>query len=351
MQFAIVGAGIAGLACADALQSAGHSVSLFDKGRSPGGRMSTRRLQTSLGEVGIDHGAQYFTVRDPAFRQLAATWSDLGIAVPWPSAGADAWVGVPGMNAIVRQMASAHAVTWNQYVTGMARRNGQWWLMGQAGDIGPFDAVVLAIPAEQAAGILSLHDFSMARIALMARSQPCWTSMFVFAHPLAGLPPVVRNAGEIAWAARNSAKPGRPGTEAWVVQASAAWSSARLEDAPEQISAMLLAALADAAGCAVPEPIAAVSHRWRYALSAGTGDGALWNNETRLGVCGDWLLGPRVECAWLSGRLLAETRILPRQGAETAKVDSSAKGIPAKKSRAASPTTCPKGHMEPGFMS
>ena len=55
------------------------------------------------------------------------------------------------------------------------------------------------------------------------------------------------------------------------------------------------------AGSELPRPIAAVSHRWRYALSAGTGDGAMWNSDLALGVCGDWLLGPRVECAWLSG--------------------------------------------------
>jgi predicted NAD/FAD-dependent oxidoreductase len=52
-----------------------------------------------------------------------------------------------------------------------------------------------------------------------------------------------------------------------------------------------------------------MAHRWRYALSPGTGDGALWNPDIGLGVCGDWLLGPRVECAWLSGRMLADSCI------------------------------------------
>lgn len=309
MNFAIIGAGMAGLACAGALQAAGHSVVLFDKGRGPGGRMSTRRLKTPLGEAAFDHGAQYFTTQDPSFRHLVDRWNRLGLAAPWPQAGEDAWVGVPGMDAIVGQMAAAHAVQWGQLVTGMVRKHGAWWLMGKAGDSGPFDAVILAIPAEQAAAILSLHDFPMARIALMARSQPCWTSMFVFDHPLDGLPSVMRDRDDIAWAARNSAKPGRSGPEAWVVQAGAAWSAARLEASQEQISALLGSALADATGKTIPEPIAAVSHRWRYALSAGTGDGALWNSEIRLGVCGDWLLGPRVECAWLSGRMLADSCI------------------------------------------
>lgn len=306
MDFAIIGAGMAGLACANILSAAGHSVALFDKGRGAGGRMSTRRLNTPLGEVAIDHGAQYFTARDPAFRHLVAGWRELGIAAPWPPAGADAWVGVPGMNAIVKRMASSLPVAWGHLISGMFRKTSGWWLMREAEEIGPFDAVVVAIPAEQAAAILALHDFAMTRIALMARSQPCWTGMFVFDRQLESLPTVIRNSRDIAWAARNSAKPGRHEPESWVVQASAAWSGARLEDAPGTISALLLAALSEATGSPIPQPVAAMAHRWRYALSAGTGDGALWNRDLGLGVCGDWLLGPRVECAWLSGRNLAQ---------------------------------------------
>lgn len=305
MRYAIVGAGMAGLACADALKAAGHCITLFDKGRGAGGRMSTRRLQTSLGEAGFDYGAQYFTARDPAFKQLVGSWHDLKLAVPWPLAGADAWVGVPGMSAIVKHMASAHAVTWGQHVTAITRKDDEWWVRSNLGDNGPFDAALLAIPAEQAAAFLSLHDFSMARSALMARSQPCWASMFVLDRPPDGLPPVIRDGGAISWAARNSAKPGRRGPEAWVVQASGSWSVAQLEESPEHVSEMLYEALSDVMGCKLPQLIAAVSHRWRYALSAGTGDGALWNQSIGLGACGDWLLGPRVECAWLSGRMLA----------------------------------------------
>lgn len=67
MRIGIVGAGMAGLACAEGLAGLGHEVVLFDKGRGPGGRMSTRRLPTSAGEAHFDYGAQYFTVRDKNF--------------------------------------------------------------------------------------------------------------------------------------------------------------------------------------------------------------------------------------------------------------------------------------------
>ena len=144
--------------------------------------------------------------------------------------------------------------------------------------------------------------------------------MFVFDRPLDDLPMTIRNHGAIGWAARNSAKPGRKGPEAWVVQGSGAWSLEQLEAPSERVTAMLLAALADAVACILPQPVAAVSHRWRYALSAGTGDGALWNQTIRLGVCGDWLMGPRVECAWLSGRTLAQRFTDSDQGSKSAEI-------------------------------
>ena len=311
MKIAIIGAGMAGLACADALRANGHTIFLYDKGRGAGGRMSSRRMDTPLGQVTLDHGAQYFTARDPGFKKWVSIWQDNGIAAPWPLAGAGAWVGVPAMNAIIKAMAAPHEVAWGCHVSDISRVNNAWRLLVAAGDIGPFDAAILAIPAEQAASLLSLHDFALARIALTARSQPCWTSMFVFEQSLGAVPSVIRNAGVIAWAARNNSKPGRAATEAWVVQANPDWSQANFERDPAHVADALLSALADAHNSNIPLPVAAVSHRWSYALSAGTGDGALWNQDIALGVCGDWLLGPRVECAWLSGQMMAK-RVMQR---------------------------------------
>ena len=125
--------------------------------------------------------------------------------------------------------------------------------------------------------------------------------MAAFAEPLPIAADLLRDAGPIAWAARNSAKPGRQGPEAWVIQASGAWSAARLEDDADRVLPDLLALFAQEAGIALPGPVAATAHRWRFAMSSGSDLGALWNPALALGACGDWLNGPRVECAWLSG--------------------------------------------------
>ncbi len=116
---------------------------------------------------------------------------------------------------------------------------------------------------------------------------------------------MIRDTGNLGWAVRNAAKPGRTGPEGWVVQARPEWSQIHVEDPAESVKALLLADLSAALGADLPEPVASSAHRWRYAMSAGLGLGAMWNAKAGLGVCGDWLLGPRVECAWLSGQQLA----------------------------------------------
>jgi renalase len=76
--FAIIGAGMAGIACARTLVQAGHQVTVFEKSRGYGGRMATRSSPFGT----FDHGAQYFTVRDARFAQAIATAAPGG-ARPW----------------------------------------------------------------------------------------------------------------------------------------------------------------------------------------------------------------------------------------------------------------------------
>ena len=80
---AIVGAGIAGIACARTLVQAGHQVTLFEKSATVGGRMATR--DTPFGS--FDYGAQYFTARDARF--IRALQTAPGVCKPW-SANTDA---------------------------------------------------------------------------------------------------------------------------------------------------------------------------------------------------------------------------------------------------------------------
>ena len=314
---AVIGAGIAGLACATALQHARCHVSLFDKSRGPGGRMSTRQGDNWQ----CDHGAQYFTARDPVFRAEVARWEQAGAAAQWRSEvvrfdadGArsrcgvtERFVGTPRMTAPATWLASTLALRTNAVIGALRREQAGWRLFLQGGE--PierhFDAVVLALPAPQAAALLRDVAPLQAALAAAARMEGCWAMMLQYPAPLAlGFDAAFVNRGALRWVARDSAKPGRGGSESWLLHASAAWSEAHIELDGASVAALLLAEFAQLGG---PAPERWSAHRWRYASAAEVHrEVCIWDSGQALGLCGDWLNGGTVEAAWLSGRALAQ---------------------------------------------
>ncbi|MEE4317208.1 MAG: FAD-dependent oxidoreductase [Erythrobacter sp.] len=302
----VIGAGMAGLACASELARSGARVTVIDKGRGPGGRMAARRVEIAGETVSFDHGAQYFTARDAAFRETVAEWEQAGVVARWPAAGEEAWVGVPGMNAPIRAMASALDVRWGVRACTLTRCHDQWFV--DAGDEGFTAAIVLvAVPAEQASEILAVTVPDLAAIAASVRSEPCWAVMAAFSERLSPAADTFRSdAAPVSWAARNSAKPGRSGAEGWVIHASPARSRELLDVPREEVAHILLADFFAACRIAPVTPVHLHAHRWLYALPQPlAGEDARFDPALGLGLAGDWLHSPRVEGAFVSGRALA----------------------------------------------
>lgn len=309
----IIGGGMAGLSAATALAPTGQSIIVLDKGRGPGGRMAARRVEIAGEQVSFDHGAQYFTARDPAFLATVTAWEAAGVAARWPAAGEDAWVGTPGMNAPIRAMAESLDVRWGVRAEHLARTN-EGWRVSASDQTFTADTVLVAVPAEQAAVLLADAAPDLAALAGGVESAPCWAVMAGFAEAL----PVADNAfrsdtGPISWAARNSAKPGRSGAETWVIHASQARSHELIDLPKEEVASALLADFFAATGAVPSEPLHLDAHRWLYALpQAIKGEGARFDPALRLGIAGDYLHSPRVEGAWLSGRALADAVVQER---------------------------------------
>jgi predicted NAD/FAD-dependent oxidoreductase len=129
--------------------------------------------------------------------------------------------------------------------------------------------------------------------------------MLAFAEDVGAAQNCWRGEDVIGWAARNSSKPGRTGPESWVVQASPSWSKLHIEADPAWVSAQLKAELMALIDHPLPPLVGQSCHRWRFARSGVDGSGALFDRKLGIGACGDWLIGPRVEAAWLSGKALA----------------------------------------------
>ena len=314
----IIGAGMAGLSCAVRLAAEGRDVRVLDKGRGPGGRMAARRAEIGGQSVGFDHGAQFFTARDPGFQAAVAAWEGQGAAARWSAAeaqlGDEAWVGAPGMNGPIRAMAEALNVHWGTRALTLSRSSTGWHV--DAGE-NAFTAntVLVTVPAEQASELLAGAAPDLAVIPAGVVSQPCWAVMAAFEERLPIEQDAVREPdAAIAWAARNSAKPLRIGSECWVLHASPARSLEIIDVPKEEAGALLLKDFADQNGVEIAAPIHIAAHRWLYALpkpvpGSASAKPARFDSAAKIGIAGDYLHSPRVEGAWLSGTALAEAVI------------------------------------------
>ena len=298
MDIAIIGGGMAGLTLATQLHGAGQSVNVFDKGRRPGGRLASRQE----GAWRFNHGAQFFTLRDERF---AGLMQRLG-AAPWAAAGDARFSGVPSMAALPLAMAAAlPGVRSSAHVTGLLPEDGRWTLTFKDAAPRSAGAVVLAIPAPQAAALLAPLAHPFIRQLAAVKMAPCWTAMLGFEGLVRG-PEILRpEFGPIGWAARENSRPDQPPAPvSYTVQASAGWSTEHLEAAPEDVGATLTAAFAAASGISDAPAFTRV-HRWRYALAeTPLGVPFLWDKTTKLGLCGDWCLAGRLEAAFLSATAL-----------------------------------------------
>lgn len=315
---AVIGAGLAGATVARRLAERGHPVTVFDKGRGMGGRMSTRRE----GDCAFDHGCQFFTARDDRFRSYVEAWQDAGWVSPWRHRLAHCdhgnitmardetvrYVGVPGMNAMIKGLLANIPVRLATRITAIRETDDGWMLISDAGEIpGSFDWVIVTAPSEQAAELLAPAPALRAKAASV-RMQPCWAVMAMFEFELdAPFEAAFVQNSPLVWIANGGSKPGRAGHEAWVLHASPGWSRANFDEKPDRVISALLNAFYEALGTKVVEPTIALAHRWRYAAPENPLDcGFLWDDELGIGAAGDWCLNARAENAFLSGFLLAD---------------------------------------------
>ena len=336
--FAVIGAGMAGVACARTLMQAGHSVSVFERQERPGGRMATQ--ETPFGS--FDAGAQFFTVRDARFERALQTVN--GLCRPWSAtslrvldatgqmvAAAPApephWVAQPGMQSLLTTWAEPIAQAGCLHTDTQAVRLERdrlhpqgWQLACEASDgstavYAGFDAVLLAMPAPMAHALLQSSgiDSTLQAPLHSVTIDPCWTLMLAFPQAvqpgLTTLGPQWNAARSthhrIGWLARESSKPGRGQVERWTVQASPEWSQEHFDDTPQRVQAKLQRAFSEVTGIHA-EPAWSDVRRWRHARTlAPLGRSYLWDGDAALGACGDWCLGQRVEDAFISGLELA----------------------------------------------
>lgn len=314
MRIAIIGCGITGLSAARELNKREVDVTLFDKSRGVGGRMSTRYAD----QWEFDHGAQFFTVQDEGFRSAIDEAVSDGVAAPWDAKaiyvkdgkvskdhGRNRFVGLPRMNSLPKYWADGLNIELGKRVASVAKTD-KWALTFEDGTIAEgFDGVISTLPPAQAMSILP-DDFAQVETVSSSEMHACFCVMVGLDAPMdLGWDTLRVNDLPIDWISINNTKPRRPdGVGTVVIHSEAKWSDKFAEADRGWIQDVMVKSASALIGVPLYKAPHLALHRWLYASSKTSPDVACIPMEGFV-VAGDWCLGGRVQSAWLSGRAAA----------------------------------------------
>jgi renalase len=348
LRIAVQGSGVAAAAVAERLCKR-HEVTVFEAGRGPGGRMSTRRA----GAYQWDHGAQYFSPKTEAFENAVDEWCARGLSEIWEgrhcvwtanggvladpkAAAAKRYVGSPGMNEICRGMLEGVKTIYETRAVAKRHADGMGWTLkhGKSGKpLGDFDFLICSDKTaathyrsdldkgllggfvKPACGVRSAR--SLALLLATNATKLEFNSLLLEEHPA------------FSWIARDDTKPGRQrtdGAECWVAHASPAFTTRFLDTQKGQYANAIranvvrdlvpqfAALVSDINGGFAPEVVQAQGHRWGAAFPTASFDPSVGTQfyldaDAGFAACGDYFtpFPGRVEGAWISGSSLANT--------------------------------------------
>ncbi|MEH2451047.1 NAD(P)/FAD-dependent oxidoreductase [Nostoc sp.] len=329
---AVIGAGIAGLVCAQQLSQAGYSVLVVEKSRGLGGRLATRRLHGTW----ADHGACYLKPKGELLGRFVEILRSRHILEVWTEEvyelTADAFLSEPknrspryvapeGMSAIAKSLAPGLEILLNQRVIAITPTPENSWrlTLESSNEELSAKALVVAIPAPQAVMLLSPLGESVLDAVFLdnLRSVEFYPSISAIAGYSPTSQPLPQwkalsfvDDADLAWIGLDSSKRPNPQQPHFVVQSSADFAQRHLESQDLQPAGQYMLQRA-AESLSLPwlnTPEWMQVHRWRYAFPSRPWHEAFLSAATLLPLvcCGDWCGGNLVEGAMLSGLAAAD---------------------------------------------
>lgn len=304
----IVGAGISGLLAGNILQKQGVRVTILDKSRGVGGRLATRRMDGAR----LDHGAQYFTVRDRIFGGWSEAWENSGLIKEWfrrfpeesSEAGHVRFCGRAGMTDVPKALASELDVRKQTRVVKIHYKDSHWYVTTEEGDKFDAEYLLLTAPAPQSLELVKSSNIVLRRSKLEAlekiQYEKTISVMAILDGPSGLQQPGCYKIGEppLSWIADNQIK-GISEVPAVTAHSTHAYASEHWDAYEEAILGPLVEALSGHVASKIEK---ASFHKWRYALPVSPFEAPFFfSRRHALMLAGDAFGGPRVEGAALSG--------------------------------------------------
>jgi len=310
--YCVIGSGISGATIANLLNKK-FQVNLFDKGRGPGGRASFKRIK---GQIGFDHGTQYFSPKTIEFKKFANRLIKIKILKKW--SGNHIFlnskkkenkkhikiIGKKGNNDICKFLLKKVKCFYQSEVKKIYYKNKLWFLLFTDGKIRTYKGVILTCPFPQLKKLsekfinntfikrkLKMDANITVMIAIKKNKESA--SSFVFDDPVLG------------WAGNeNTKKRFKSKHDLWTLQSTFKWANKNIDKNKKNLkknSKILIDKFFKLTKIKKTKVIYSINHGWKYSSnSKPLKIRSYWDPQKKIGVCADWFIGPRLESGWIS---------------------------------------------------
>ena len=310
--YCVIGSGISGATIANLLNKK-FQVNLYDKGRGPGGRASFKRVK---GQIGFDHGTQYFSPKTIEFKKFANRLIKIKILKKW--SGNHIFlnskkkenkkhikiIGKKGNNDICKFLLKKVKCFYQSEVKKIYYKNKLWFLLFTDGKIRTYKRVILTCPFPQLKKLsekfinnkfikrkLKMDANITVMIAIKKNKKS--PSSFLFDDPVLG------------WAGNeNTKKRFKSKYDLWTLQSTFKWANKNIDKNKKnkkKNSKILIDKFFKLTKIKKTKVIYSINHGWKYSSnSKPLKIRSYWDPKKKLGVCADWFIGPRLESGWIS---------------------------------------------------
>ena len=310
--YCVIGSGISGATIANLLNKK-FQVNLYDKGRGPGGRASFKRVK---GQIGFDHGTQYFSPKTIEFKKFTNRLIRIKILKKW--SGNHIFlnskkkenkkhikiIGKKGNNDICKFLLKKVKCFYQSEVKKIYYKNKLWFLLFTDGKIRTYKGIILTCPFPQLKKLSEkfINDTFIKRklkmdanitVMIAIKKNKKSPSSFLFDDPVLG------------WAGNeNTKKRFKSKYDLWTLQSTFKWANKNINKNKKNLkknSQILIDKFFELSKIKKTKTIYNINHGWKYSSNSKPFRiRSYWDPVKKLGVCADWFIGPRLENGWIS---------------------------------------------------
>ena len=314
IDFCVLGSGISGSTIANLL-SKRYSTQIIEKAKGVGGRSSVSKMDNA---IRFDHGLQYYSPKDLEFKRFINRLIKKKILKLWNGNHLDFTfknkenfqkiIGVKGNNDLNKFLLKKIKTNFNQQITNIKFNKTHWDIYGKNNRF-KAKSIIISFPFQQTKKLVKKY-LNKNFLKLNVKMIPNITLLLIQkGKQKIPISSIRLNNRIISWISNeNSKKRFLSKENYWTIQTSEGYSKKIINNYKNKknfYSKQIIKEFCKILNFNIKNFKVFKIHGWKYSWNnINSGKSCYWDKKLRIGICGDWFIGPKADSAWISANSL-----------------------------------------------